>query len=135
MRSTAAALMLAGLAVSASAQRGDAEDYHFQKAIPRVMADAVPGLWTHEFAAFDVPLFGGCYGSSHIDTADQMEIIQHCDATAERGATPALAGFHAVMTIDRVRAPHDRWVMDVEQPGAHFRSTFIRTGACPAGRR
>jgi hypothetical protein len=77
-----------------------------------------------------MPLFGGCYGSFQIDTAETTHMVEHCDATAARGKTPALAGFTATFHIERTRAPQDRWVMEARQPGVYYRSTFTRVGDC-----
>jgi hypothetical protein len=84
-------------------------------------------------ANFHMPLFGGCYGSSQIDTPETMHMVEHCDATAARGATPALAGFTATLHIERTRSPQDRWVMESRQPGVYFRSVFTRIGDCEPG--
>jgi hypothetical protein len=85
------------------------------------------------FANFHMPLFGGCYGSFQIDTAETTHVVEHCDATVARGRTPALAGFTATLHIERARSPQDRWVIESQQPGVVFRSAFTRIGDCEPG--
>ncbi len=162
---TCSALAIAMVSVSAAAGRDDVEEYHFQKAIPKALEDAVSGWWRHEYAseingrvvapqqvevcltaadqqqmadgaaaAFNIGLWGGCYGSVLLDTPEELRIVEHCDATAAVNQQPAMAGFTSTFRITRARSPQDRWEMDVVQPNLHFRSTFTRLGDCPASR-